>query len=494
MGNARTPDEGRIERAELISVGTELLLGEIVDTNSAYLATDLARRGVDVLWSARVGDNLGRIRHLIEQGLERSDLVVLGGGLGPTEDDLTRDAVAAALGEEQTLDDALVAWLEERFASSGRAMPERNLQQARVIPSAEVLPNPIGTAPGWLVRTERGGRRRYVVTLPGPPRELKRMWEEQAAPRLPFPDARIFTRTYKTHGVGESLVAERLGSLTSGANPSVATYAKRDGVHVRVAAKDRSLEAARRAAQPAMAAVERVLGDAVWGVDGDELATLVLRGLAARGLTLAVAEGASGGLLTELLEEASDALARGGPFEAAGRAAEAGGAGAPAAAVPAGDARGATPEMRALAGSVVAWRPETMRTLLPHLAALQRLPDGLAAATAEVVAAVAVAVRTMFAADVGIAVGYPYLAGPASASRLAVAGTTGVQAPPSEDQTEPGTVSGSGPRPQLRLEIALAYGDRTTSQTLNLPPLGRGWARERSAFSGLNLLLRSVLR
>src|SRR5690554_3947898 len=92
-----------IERAELISVGTELLLGEIVDTNSAYLATDLARRGVDVLWSSRVGDNLGRIRHLIEQGLERSDLVVLGGGLGPTEDDLTRDAVAAALGEEQTL-------------------------------------------------------------------------------------------------------------------------------------------------------------------------------------------------------------------------------------------------------------------------------------------------------------------------------------------------------------------------------------------------------
>src|SRR5690554_7641504 len=103
IGGASISRMRSVERAELISVGTELLLGEIVDTNSAYLATDLARRGVDVLWSARVGDNLGRIRHLIEQGLERSDLVVLGGGLGPTEDDLTRDAVAAALGEEQTL-------------------------------------------------------------------------------------------------------------------------------------------------------------------------------------------------------------------------------------------------------------------------------------------------------------------------------------------------------------------------------------------------------
>src|SRR5690606_10269690 len=324
MTDTRTHHEGHerpVERAELISVGTELLLGEIVDTNSAWLAAYLARRGVDVLWSARVGDNQKRIEHLVAQALTRSDLVVLGGGLGPTDDDLTRDAVAAVVGEEQYLDEDLVAWLRRYFATTGRPMPERNLQQARVIPSAEVLPNPIGTAPGWLVRTERDGRRRYIVTLPGPPRELKRMWEEQAVPRLPFPTARIFTRTYKTNGVGESLVAERLGDLTKGANPSVATYAKRDGVHVRVAAKGPSADAALETARPALAAVEAALGDSVWGVDGDEMAHLVVRRLAERGLRLAVAEGASGGLLTELLEEARDALVRGGHLESStGRA------------------------------------------------------------------------------------------------------------------------------------------------------------------------------
>ncbi len=482
MATPGSRGETPVESAELISVGTELLLGEIVDTNSAYLASDLARRGVDVLWSARVGDNQARIEHLVAQGLTRSDLVVLCGGLGPTDDDLTRDAVASVVGEEQRLDDGLVAWLREHFAATGRAMPERNLQQARVIPSAEVLPNAIGTAPGWLVRTERDGRTRYVVTLPGPPRELVRMWEEQAVPRLPFPGSRLFTRTYKTAGVGESLVAERLGDLTKGANPSVATYAKRDGVHVRVAAKGPSADAALDLAGPTMAAVERALGDSVWGVDGDEMASVVLRRLTERGLRLAVAEGASGGLLTELLEEALDALHRGGGYESRSPVGDAAGASA--------DESEAARGQGALAGSVVAWRPETMRTLLPHLTALQRLPAGLHAGAAEVVAAVAAAVRALFAADVGIAIGYPYLA---HVTAGAAAGAAGVHARPSEDELEPGTVGGAR-RPQLRLEIALSDGDRTTSQTLSLPPLGRGWARERSAFTGLNLLLRSVLR
>jgi|GEM_PF-193379 len=490
MPDTPTHHEGHerpVERAELISVGTELLLGEIVDTNSAWLAADLARRGVDVLWSARVGDNQKRIEHLVAQALTRSDLVVLGGGLGPTDDDLTRDAVAAVVGEEQRLDEGLVAWLREYFATTGRPMPERNLQQARVIPSAEVLPNPIGTAPGWLVRTERDGRRRYIVTLPGPPRELKRMWEEQAVPRLPFPTARIFTRTYKTNGLGESLVAERLGDLTKGANPSVATYAKRDGVHVRVAAKGSDLGAAMELARPTLEAVERALAGSVWGVDDDDMATLVLKRLTERGLRLAVAEGASGGLLTELLEEARDALVRGGGFEAAG----------PAGTGPQGAGNDVADEaywQGGLAGSVVAWRPETMRTLLPYLTALQRLPAGLGAAAAEVVAAVAVAVRTMFAADVGIAIGYPYLADASAGQAHPGAGAAGVHAPPSEDELEPGAAGGGRRRPQLRLEIALSDGDTTTTHTLSLPPLGRGWVRERSAFSGLNLLLRSVLR
>src|SRR5690606_32092370 len=187
-----------LDNAELLSVGTELLLGEIVDTNSAFLAADLASRGVDVLWSARVGDNRERIGLLIAQALERSDLVILGGGLGPTDDDLTRDAVADVVGEQQSRDEELVTWLRVRFASRGRSMPERNLQQADVIPSATVLPNPIGTAPGWLVRTRRAGRKRVIVTLPGPPRELQRLWREQAVPRPELPTSTLFGRTSKT--------------------------------------------------------------------------------------------------------------------------------------------------------------------------------------------------------------------------------------------------------------------------------------------------------
>ena len=474
-----------IRSAELISVGTELLLGEIVDTNSAYLATYLAGVGVDVLWSSRVGDNEGRIKHLLETGLSRSDLVVLGGGLGPTEDDLTRDAVAAVVGEEQTVDPELERWLREHFAAGGRRMPERNVQQAEVIASAEVLPNAIGTAPGWLVRTQWEGAERVIVTLPGPPRELKRMWESQAVPRLRFPKSQIFTRTYKTHGVGESSVADILGELTNGANPSVATYAKRDGVHVRVAAKGPDPESARNVAAGTMCAVEAALGESVWGTGDDEMATLVVRRLLERGLTLASAEGASGGLLSALLEEAKEDLGPAGLFDSN----EPG--------LRDQDARGGhivqyddgVDLPRALAGSVIAWRPETMRTLLPTLELLKRLPTGINAGAAEVVAAVALAVRTMFAADVGLAIGYPYAVSAATGT-----GASDVHARPSEDENETGTVRRTGARPQLRLEIALAVGDDITTRTLTLPPLGRAWARERSAFFGLHFLLRSVLR
>ncbi len=479
--SAATP----IQRAELISVGTELLLGEIVDTNSAYLATYLAAHGVDVLWSSRVGDNQGRIRHLLETGLARSDLVVLGGGLGPTEDDLTRDAVAAVIGEQQAVDPELERWLREHFAAGGRKMPERNLQQANLIPSAEVLPNAIGTAPGWLVRTNWDGLERVIVTLPGPPRELKRMWEEQAVPRLDFPRSQIFTRTYKTHGVGESSVADLLGALTQGANPSVATYAKRDGVHVRVAAKGADPESARQLATGTLQAVEKALGASVWGTDDDEMAALVVRRLAERGITLAVAEGASGGLLSTLLGEASEASSPGGLFDSTAP-------GLPRDETSGGRTGGGGSEADrhlTLAGSVIAWRPETMRTLLPTLELLRRLPTGIQAGAAEVVAAVAMAVRTMFAADVGLAIGYPY-----AASAAAGDGAAGVLSRPSEDENETGTAGRFGARPQLRLEIALAVGDDITTRTLALPPLGRAWARERSAFSGLHLLLRSVLR
>src|SRR5947209_18481073 len=167
-------------RAELLSVGTELLLGEIVDTNAAYLAGRLAVLGIDCLHMQTVGDNLGRGTEAFERALGRSDLVVVTGGLGPTEDDLTREAIAAALAETPAVDPDLEKELRSWFAGRGLPMPERNRKQAWLIPSARALSNPNGTAPGWDVWKD--GKR--IVAMPGVPREMTPMWEDQVEPTL----------------------------------------------------------------------------------------------------------------------------------------------------------------------------------------------------------------------------------------------------------------------------------------------------------------------
>lgn len=296
--------------AELLSVGTELLLGEIVDTNSAFLAADLARRGVDILWSQRVGDNLGRVEAALTAALGRSDVVVMCGGLGPTDDDLTREAISRVVGETPSVDGELEQVLRERFMGYGmRAFPEKNLKQAWLIPSAEALPNPQGTAPGWFVRTTVGSKAKWMIALPGPPRELKPMWLNEAVPRLELPPAALYSKTFKTHNIGESTVAERLGTLTDGANPSVATYAKRDGVQVRVAAKADTPKAAKAKAAEVESKVRGLIQDKLWGEDNDELAAVVLGRLGAQGQTLATMESLTGGLLGDLLTSVAGASA-----------------------------------------------------------------------------------------------------------------------------------------------------------------------------------------
>ena len=294
-----------IRRAEFLSVGTELLLGEIVDTNSAWLAQDVARRGVDVLWSQRVGDNLGRIVEGLKQALSRSDLVVMCGGLGPTDDDMSREAISEMVGETPEVDADLERTLREWFQKFSRTMPEKNIKQAYLIPSSEALPNPLGTAPGWFVRTEG----KVIVALPGPPRELKRMWLKEVVGRLELPQAALYSKTFKTQGLGESAAAEKLGELTLQANPSVATYAKRDGVHVRVAAKAETDEEAAQLAAPVVAQVREALGSRIWGEDGDELAALIVQTLEERGKTLALLEGVTSGLLSDFITSVAGARA-----------------------------------------------------------------------------------------------------------------------------------------------------------------------------------------
>ncbi|MDZ7801343.1 MAG: molybdopterin-binding protein [Trueperaceae bacterium] len=287
-----------VRNAETIAVGTELLLGEIDDTNTAWLAAALAARGVDVYRSLRIGDNVTRLRAALDRALDRADLVVVCGGLGPTEDDVTREAIAALTGETPFVDPEQERVLRARFARLGRPMPERNLKQAWRLPSATVLPNPRGTAPGWLVPVSRNGRPRWIAALPGPPFEMTRMAEHALFPALPLPEARLWASTLKTAGLGESEIADLIGALAVGANPTVATYARNDGVHVRIAAKGDDAEAAEALGRPVADTLARRLGDATWGRDDDVLEEVALRGVLRRGARLAVVEDATGGALT----------------------------------------------------------------------------------------------------------------------------------------------------------------------------------------------------
>ncbi|PYE54510.1 CinA family nicotinamide mononucleotide deamidase-related protein [Deinococcus yavapaiensis] len=285
--------------AEIISVGTELLLGEIVDTNAAFLASELKNRGVTLYHKSVVGDNLGRVIETLRLALSRSDLVILGGGLGPTDDDLTREAISAAIGETPIVDDATLAHIRALFESRGRTFPDSNAKQAWRTSSTELLSNPIGTAPGWFVRKDG----KLIVALPGPPREMKRMWAEQVLPRLPLPSRALWSTTLHTWGIGESHVAEHLGELTLQANPSVATYARRHGVDVRVAASAATSEEARALAVPVLATVEGKLSHFVYGRDDETLAGVVTEGLFSRGETVTSIEGGTG-LLADLLSDA----------------------------------------------------------------------------------------------------------------------------------------------------------------------------------------------
>lgn len=289
-------------KAEIIAVGTEILLGEIADTNSSYLASRLPALGIDLLWMTQVGDNMGRLTEALARARERSDLVLTTGGLGPTDDDLTREAIAQVLGEEMRVDPEMEQALREFFRRRGREMPERNVKQAALIPSAQALPNAYGTAPGWWV--EREGR--VIVALPGPPGELRRMWETQVEPELRRRTGgeTLVSRTLKTVDVTEGRVDELMAPLSKSPNPSVGVYSRVDGIHVRIAAKAPTREEAERLIAPVEAEARRILGDAVWGADDDTLEKAVGAMLRERGLTLATMESCTGGLLASTITDA----------------------------------------------------------------------------------------------------------------------------------------------------------------------------------------------
>ena len=287
-------------RAEIMSCGTELLLGHITDTNATYLAQSLAALGIDLYFVSQVGDNQGRIVETLQRAWQRSDLIIMTGGLGPTEDDLARESISALLGETMQVDPRLEAELRAMFARIGSRMPERNVKQATLIPSAQAIPNPVGTAPGWWVEKDN----RIIVAMPGVPREMYRMWEKEVIPRLaPSTGGTIFTRILRVTGLGESAVEERLGSLTHNTNPTIATYAKSDAIDVRITAKATTIEEAERQVADMEVQVRQILGYHIFGIDKATLASTIGDLLQGRQQTLGVMESLTGGLLSSAITD-----------------------------------------------------------------------------------------------------------------------------------------------------------------------------------------------
>lgn len=282
--------------AELISVGTELLRGEIVDTNSSFIASQLPHYGITLQRMSTAGDNLDELCNTLQQALSRTDLVIMSGGLGPTEDDLTRETVAAALNETLRIDPELERNLRLMFSRTGREMPPHNIKQAMIIPSATSLSNPRGTAPGWWVEKSD----KAIVLLPGPPREMTFMWQNEVVPRLQirFPMSPILSCTIKTFFVPEATVAQLLEPFFAADNPTLGIYAKPDGIQVRlIACGDNAKELLEESERK----IRDLLVPYVWGKDEDTLPGLVGSWLVERNLTVATIEDTTGGLLADAI-------------------------------------------------------------------------------------------------------------------------------------------------------------------------------------------------
>jgi len=282
---------------ELISVGTELLLGNIVNTNTQFLAEKCAFLGLSMYYQSVVGDNHDRLAEVIRTALGRSDIVILGGGLGPTEDDLTKETCAEVMGMPLVEDVHTRERIEEYMKNSGfQEIPENNWKQAMIPEGAVVLDNDNGTAPGLIL--EKDGK--TAVLLPGPPNELYPMFMEQVYPYLQKRQPEVIrSQMIKVCSIGESAVEEKLIDLIdSQGNPTIATYAKTGEVHIRVTARAADEEEAKKLAKPVVKEIKNRLGDAVYSTKADEtLEMSVVRLLKKYELTVTTAESCTGGLL-----------------------------------------------------------------------------------------------------------------------------------------------------------------------------------------------------
>jgi len=294
-------------RCEIVAIGTELLLGQIVDSNSSWIGEQLALAGIDSHFQVKVGDNLDRIVFCIRQALERSDAVICCGGLGPTQDDITREAIARVMGVGLQRDDAIVAKIKAYFEGRGRPMAENNKRQADVPIGASLIPQMPGTAPGLIAPVGD----KVIYATPGVPREMHEMMLGTILPDLQRRAGQasvIRSRVIRTWGNSESglaeVLADRMIELDAIGNPTLAFQASGiEGIKVRITAKTADEATARKILDAEEARIRALLGDIVFGLDEESMETVVLRKLRARGLTLAAAEAITGGVLASRMSD-----------------------------------------------------------------------------------------------------------------------------------------------------------------------------------------------
>ena len=291
--------------AEIVAIGSELLLGQIVDTNSAWMAQRLAGQGINLFYKTVVGDNPDRMLEVITQAMDRSDLVITSGGLGPTQDDLTREVVAKATKRELLLDLDLLAQIEERSRRRGFSMTENNNRQAYIPAGAIAVENPNGSAPSFVVEDPRA----VVYCLPGVPFEMKWLFDNRLIPyvrqKFSLSEA-IYSRVLKVADMGESAVDDRVGHLIAGgSNPTVGVLAYPGQVDIRITAKAASRVEADGLIAPVEREVRDLLDEHVFAADEETMQEVVGRILRSRGLSVAIYEGLTGGIVAQMLQEAA---------------------------------------------------------------------------------------------------------------------------------------------------------------------------------------------
>ena len=292
-------------RAEIVMIGTELLLGQIVDTNASYLARQLADLGIDIFRKTTVGDNENRITQTIRKALDRSDIVITSGGIGPTVDDKTRESVARATDQKLVLNNELLDQIKRFFERRGIELGENNKKQAYVPESAIPIENPVGTAPGFIVEHNNS----CVISMPGVPRELYYLTEKTVLPYLQkkfgLQDV-IKIRLLRTAGTGESNIDRRIDDLEESTNPTVGLAAHPGSVDIRISAKAKNDDAAVRMLDDMEAQIRSRVGDIIYGIDDDTIEQVTANLLKASGRSLALLETNTGGVFTSRFTETND--------------------------------------------------------------------------------------------------------------------------------------------------------------------------------------------